>query len=253
MAEVIGRDIPPGTIERLPPPEPGETRCILRILFAGPASTRAIISEASRRFELDINIISGRIDEIGGEPFGLMAVAAYGRPDRIDAATALDARPRPGRDGAGMTFLTPTMQGLLLDALIETAQMVGLSAVVAVLAGLPLALLLHTTGPGQIAESRPANLLLGGVINAVRSVPFIILMVAIVRSPAWSPAPSIGTLAATVPLAIAATVFIARLFETALREVDPGLVEAAQAMAPRGCRSCSACCCGRLRRAWWRP
>jgi D-methionine transport system ATP-binding protein len=88
VAEVIGHDIPPGTIERLPQPGAGETRRILRILFTGPASTRAVISEVSRRFQLDINIISGRIDEIGGEPFGLMAVAAYGRADQIDAATA---------------------------------------------------------------------------------------------------------------------------------------------------------------------
>jgi D-methionine transport system ATP-binding protein len=58
---------------------------VLRILFTGPASTRAVISEASRRFGLDINIISGRIDEIGGEPFGLMAVAAYGAPGQIEA------------------------------------------------------------------------------------------------------------------------------------------------------------------------
>jgi D-methionine transport system permease protein len=129
-----------------------------------------------------------------------------------------------------MTWLTPTMQDLLLDATIETAQMVGLSALVAVLAGLPLALLLYTTGRGGIAANRPVNLVLGGIINAVRSVPFIILMVAIVPFTRLIAGTSIGTMAATVPLAIAATVFIARLFETALREVDPGLIEAAQAM-----------------------
>ena len=88
VAEVIGHAIPPGTIERLPAPGPGETRQVLRILFTGPASTRAVISEVSRQFQLDINIISGRIDEIGGEPFGLMAVAAYGQSARITAATA---------------------------------------------------------------------------------------------------------------------------------------------------------------------
>ena len=87
VAEVIGHAIPPGTIERLPEPGPGEARQVLRILFTGPASTRAIISEVTRRFELDINIISGRIDEIGGEPFGLMAVAAYGQSAQIEAAT----------------------------------------------------------------------------------------------------------------------------------------------------------------------
>ncbi len=129
-----------------------------------------------------------------------------------------------------MSFLTPTMQGLLLDSAVETAEMVGLSALVAVLLGLPLALLLFVTERGQLAANRPVNLLLGGVVNAVRSVPFIILMVAIVPFTRLVAGTSIGTLAATVPLAIAATAFIARLFETALREVDPGLVEAAQAM-----------------------
>ena len=88
VAEVIGADIPPGTLERLPPPTPGEVKRVVRILFAGPASTRAVISEASRRFGLDINIISGRVDEIGGEPFGLLAVAMYGAADRVDTGIA---------------------------------------------------------------------------------------------------------------------------------------------------------------------
>lgn len=88
VAEVIGDAIPPGTIDRLPPPQPGEERRLLRILFTGPGSTRAVISDVSRQFGLDINIISGRIDEIGGEPFGLMAVAAYGPAAQIDAGAA---------------------------------------------------------------------------------------------------------------------------------------------------------------------
>lgn len=129
-----------------------------------------------------------------------------------------------------MTWLTPTMQGLLVDAALETGQMVGLAALVAVLAGLPLALVLYATSHGRIAANRPVNMVLGGVINAVRSVPFIILLVAIVPVTRLIAGTSIGTLAATVPLSIAATMFIARLFETALNEVDPGLIEAAQAM-----------------------
>ena len=88
VGEVIGHAVPEGTITRLPQPGPGEQRRILRILFAGNASTRAVISEASRRFALDLNIVSGRIDEIGGEPFGLMAVAAYGNPDHIGQAVS---------------------------------------------------------------------------------------------------------------------------------------------------------------------
>ncbi len=88
VGEVIGDAVPHGTLDRLPPPAPGEQRRLLRVLFAGPASTRAVISEASRRFALDLNIISGRIDEIGGEPFGLMAVAAYGGAGQIAQAVS---------------------------------------------------------------------------------------------------------------------------------------------------------------------
>jgi len=88
VGEVIGDAVPPGTLARLPPPGNGEVRRAFRVLFAGPASTRAVISEASRRFGIDLNIISGRIDEIGGEPFGLMALAAYGTPDAVAGAAA---------------------------------------------------------------------------------------------------------------------------------------------------------------------
>ena len=83
VAEVIGHAVPPGTVARQPPPPPGEERRLLQVLFAGPHSTRAVVSEASRRFGLDLNIVSGRIDEIGGEPFGLMALAAYGAPAQL--------------------------------------------------------------------------------------------------------------------------------------------------------------------------
>jgi ABC-type arginine transport system permease subunit len=127
-------------------------------------------------------------------------------------------------------WLTPTMQGLLWQAALETAEMVLSAGAVAVIAGLPLALLLLTTSGQGIAPSGWVNRPLGLLVNAVRSVPFIILVVAIVPLTRAIAGTSIGTMAAVVPLAIAATAFIARLFETALREVDGGLVEAAQAM-----------------------
>ena len=88
VAEVIGHVVPPGTIARLPAPNPGEARRLLQVLFAGPSSTRAVVSEASRRFGLDLNIVSGRIDAIGAEPYGLMALAAYGPAHGIAEATA---------------------------------------------------------------------------------------------------------------------------------------------------------------------
>ena len=105
VAEVIGNAVPPGTLAALPPPGPGEVRRLLRVLFAGPHSTRAVISEASRRFGLDLNILAGRIDAIGAEPFGIMALAAYGAPAAVTAATGwmqglgLTVEPLPEGEG----------------------------------------------------------------------------------------------------------------------------------------------------------
>ncbi len=133
------------------------------------------------------------------------------------------------------TLLNPNMQMLLLQSAGETAWMVGVAALVAIAIGLPLALLLLVTSPGHIAANALVNRPLGAIVNAVRSVPFIILMVAVVPFTRLIAGTSIGTAAATVPLALAATAFISRLFETALRDVDHGLIEAAQAMgASRG-------------------
>ena len=127
-------------------------------------------------------------------------------------------------------WLTPAMRDLLLEAFWQTLVMVGASAGVAVLFGLPIALLLVATAPGGLAPNAAVNRPLGLVVNAVRSTPFIILMVAIVPFTRAVAGTSIGTGAAIVPLALAATAFLARLFENALREVDPGVVEAARAM-----------------------
>jgi D-methionine transport system permease protein len=83
---------------------------------------------------------------------------------------------------------------------------------------------------GGILQNGPANKAVGGVVNAARSTPFIILLVAIIPFTRFIVGTSIGTWAAVVPLTLAAAPFIARLVETALREVDNGLVEAAQSM-----------------------
>jgi len=119
---------------------------------------------------------------------------------------------------------------LLLDALSETLAMVGISSLLAALLGVPLGILLLVTGPGQILARPGFNRTLGIVVNATRSTPFIILMVGIIPLTRAIVGTSIGTAAAIVPLVIAATPFVARLVEAALREVDPGLIEAAQAM-----------------------
>ncbi|MCQ4162015.1 ABC transporter permease [Roseomonas sp. GC11] len=127
-------------------------------------------------------------------------------------------------------WLSPMLEQLFIEAGIETLLMVGAAAAIAVVFGLPLALLLYATGPGGLAPNGWVNRPIGLLINAVRSTPFIILMVAIVPFTRLVAGTSIGTGAAIVPLALAATAFIARLFETAFREVDRGVVEAARAM-----------------------
>lgn len=129
-----------------------------------------------------------------------------------------------------MSWLAPALQDLLVEALWDTALMVGAAAAIAVIIGLPIALLLHATAPGGLAPNAWLNRPLGLVVNATRSTPFIILMVAIVPFTRLVAGTSIGTGAAIVPLALAATAFLARLFENALREVDPGVIEAARAM-----------------------
>ncbi|WP_456305619.1 methionine ABC transporter permease [Falsiroseomonas ponticola] len=126
--------------------------------------------------------------------------------------------------------MAPALQDLLIEALWDTALMVGAAAAIAVAIGLPIALLLHATAPGGLAPNAWLNRPLGLVVNATRSTPFIILMVAIVPFTRLVAGTSIGTGAAIVPLALAATAFLARLFENALREVDPGVIEAARAM-----------------------
>jgi len=125
---------------------------------------------------------------------------------------------------------TPQLLELFASSLWETLVMVGLSGLAGTALGLPLGVLLHLTQPGGVLKNTRLNRIVGGIVNAVRSTPFIILLVAIIPFTRLVTGSSIGTAAAVVPLTIAAAPFIARLIESALREVDHGLVEAALAM-----------------------
>ncbi len=125
---------------------------------------------------------------------------------------------------------TPAMLDLFASSLWETLIMVGISGLVGGLLGVPLGVFLRLTDDGGVLENGPINKLVGWLVNAVRSTPFIILLVAIIPFTRLITGSSIGTAAAVVPLTIAAAPFVARLVEAALREVDHGLVEAAQAM-----------------------
>ncbi|MGN5479018.1 methionine ABC transporter permease [Cupriavidus basilensis] len=122
------------------------------------------------------------------------------------------------------------MFDLFLTSFNETLLMVAISGVVGSLLGVPLGVLLHLTNRGGVLSHPLFNRTIGVVVNAVRSIPFIILLVVVIPFTRFIVGSSIGTTAAIVPLTIAAIPFIARLVESALREVDKGLVEAAQSM-----------------------
>ena len=126
--------------------------------------------------------------------------------------------------------MSADMLPLLTKALGETIYMVVVSMIVASLIGIPLGVLLATTAKGQILECMPLNRAIGAVVNALRSIPFIILMVAIIPFTRLIVGTSIGTTAAMVPLVLASIPFIGRQVETSLREVPAGLVEAALSM-----------------------
>ncbi|MCD7098936.1 methionine ABC transporter permease [Stenotrophomonas sp. MMGLT7] len=126
--------------------------------------------------------------------------------------------------------MSAAMLQLLWRSLLETLLMVGVSGLVAVLAGIPLGVALIVSERGGLVPFPLFNRVLGALVNATRSVPFVILMVAIVPLTRLVAGTSIGTTAAIVPLALAAIPFMARLAENALREIDPGLVVAARAM-----------------------
>ncbi|WP_313805108.1 methionine ABC transporter permease [Cytobacillus sp.] len=118
----------------------------------------------------------------------------------------------------------------IIEALIETIQMVAFSLLFSAVLGLPLGILLVVTRKGHLLENLPVFNVINGIINIFRSVPFIILMVAIIPVTRLIVGTSIGTAAAVVPLVFYAGPYIARLIENSLLEVDPGVLEAAQAM-----------------------
>ena len=118
----------------------------------------------------------------------------------------------------------------LAVALGQTLTMLGIGVSAAVLFGGPLGILLFLVGDGQSLQNRPLALLLGWTVNTIRSFPFIILLVALVPLTRLIAGSSIGPLAASVPLSIAAVPYFARLVEQTLRDVPRGLIEAAQAM-----------------------
>jgi D-methionine transport system permease protein len=118
----------------------------------------------------------------------------------------------------------------LLAALEETLVMTAVSGAISFIVGLPLGLLLVGTAQGGIWENVAVNKVMGAAVNAFRSLPFIILLVALIPLTRLLAGTSIGTAAAIVPLSISGIPYFGRVSEIALRQVDRGLIEAVRAM-----------------------
>ncbi|WP_373386731.1 methionine ABC transporter permease [Pseudomonas alcaligenes] len=115
-------------------------------------------------------------------------------------------------------------------ASLDTLNMLGGATLFTVLLGLPLGVLLFLTGPRQMFEQRALYAVLSLVVNVLRSVPFVILLILMIPLTVLITGTSLGVAGAIPPLVVGATPFFARLVETALREVDRGIIEATQAM-----------------------
>ncbi len=125
---------------------------------------------------------------------------------------------------------TGTLMSLLGEGLLQTLYMTLLGTVMSYVIGLPIGVSLIVTGPNGIRPMGVYNKVMGFIVNVIRSVPFLILMIALMPYIRKVIGTGIGTSATTAALVVAAAPFVARLVEQSLLEVDPGVIEAAQAM-----------------------
>ena len=112
----------------------------------------------------------------------------------------------------------------------ETIHMTVFASVFAYIVGLPLGIILYATAKGRILENKPVNFIIGLIVNIGRSLPFLILLVLLIPVTRFITGSSIGTTASIVPLTIGAIPIVARMVESSLCEVQPGIIEAATSM-----------------------
>lgn len=119
---------------------------------------------------------------------------------------------------------------LIISGIGETFYMVIVSTLISYVIGVPVGVILYITDEKGIARNKAVNLIVGIIVNILRSIPFLILLVALIPFTRVIVGTSIGSSATIVPLVVAAAPFVARMVESSLKEVDPGVIEAAKAM-----------------------
>lgn len=118
----------------------------------------------------------------------------------------------------------------ILTGVWETFVMTFFASLFSYAVGMPLGVLLYATSKGRLLENRPVNFIIGAIVNITRSLPFLILLVLLIPFTRFIVGQSIGTTAAIVPLTIGAIPIVARMVESSLNEVQPGIIEAATSM-----------------------
>ena len=118
----------------------------------------------------------------------------------------------------------------IVNGIFETFQMTFFAALFSYIVGMPLGVILYATSKGRILQNRVVNGVIGFVVNVARSLPFLILLVLLIPFTRFVVGSSIGTVASIVPLTVGAIPIVARMVESSLNEVNPGIIEAAKAM-----------------------
>lgn len=126
--------------------------------------------------------------------------------------------------------MSPELVTLIANGVWETLYMTIVSTVISYILGIPLGVILYITGDGGIRRNRAVNLVVGVIVNILRSVPFLILLVAILPFTRMVVGTTIGSNATIVPLVVAAAPYVARMVESSLKEIDGGVIEVARAM-----------------------
>lgn len=126
--------------------------------------------------------------------------------------------------------MSPEVINLLASGTLETLYMTLVSTAISYILGIPIGVILYITAENGIRRNRAVNLVLGVIVNLLRSVPFLILLVAILPFTRAVVGTTIGSTATIVPLVVAAAPYVGRMVESSLKEVDAGVIEASRAM-----------------------
>ncbi len=118
----------------------------------------------------------------------------------------------------------------IVSGIFETFEMTLFASLFSYIVGMPLGVILYATSKGRILQNRIVNGIIGFIVNVARSLPFLILLVLLIPFTRFVVGSSIGTVASIVPLTVGAIPIVARMVESSLNEVNPGIIEAAKSM-----------------------